>query len=62
MTDASGSVDHLAELLAVPLQETWLSSFPSGREARTEDMALDARLSGRITDFINRVQPAQPDR
>lgn len=47
---ASGSVDHLAEPWAVPLQETRLSSFLSGREARTEDMALDARLSGRITD------------
>ncbi|MEO0002399.1 MAG: hypothetical protein RLZZ22_91 [Pseudomonadota bacterium] len=47
----ASSVDHLAEPWAVPLQETRLSSFLAGApSAQAEDDALDARLSGRITD------------
>ena len=47
---AGGSVDHLAEPWAVPLQETRLSSFIASRETRADDAVLDARLSGRISD------------
>ena len=47
---AGGSVDHLAEPWAVPLQETRLSSFLAGGQAQPGDSALDARLSGRIID------------
>ena len=49
---SSSSIDHLAEPWAVPLQETRLSSFVSGGSsgASGEDGALDARLSGRISD------------
>ena len=53
--DARGSdIDHLAEPWAVPLQETRLSSFVSGASGSASDSddeaALDARLSGRISD------------
>ena len=47
----ASSVDHLAEPWAIPLQETRLSSFLTGAEsAQVDDGALDARLSGGISD------------
>ena len=47
----ASSVDHLAEPWAIPLQETRLSSFLTGAESsQIDDGALDARLSGSISD------------
>ena len=47
----AGSVDHLAEPWAIPVQETRLSSFVTGAQgAQLDDSALDARLSGGISD------------
>lgn len=47
----ASSVDHLAEPWAIPLQETRLSSFLTGAESvQVDDGALDARLSGGISD------------
>ena len=47
----ASSVDHLAEPWAIPLQETRLSSFLTGAESsQINDGALDARLSGGISD------------
>jgi general secretion pathway protein K len=54
----SGGADHLAEPWAVPLEEARLSSFlaadKNNNSAGTED-ALDAFLSGQITDLQSRL-------
>jgi general secretion pathway protein K len=51
----ASTVDHLAEPWAVPLQEARLSTFLAARQDRSVDSALDAVLSGEVTDLQGRI-------
>ncbi len=56
---SNGTVDHLAEPWAVPLEQARLSTFlAADRNASSEDVTEDAFLSGQIIDLQSRLNVA----